>query len=94
MGLHAHQFAGFDKDAVAADLGVPAYVRLMSGIAVGRSGDPDDVPERDREREHRPRIRKGLPELVHGDGWGHPGWTARDEEPPAEASCSWSSSRW
>ena len=35
---------GFDKDAVAAELGVPAYYRLMSGIAVGVPGNPDDVP--------------------------------------------------
>jgi nitroreductase len=72
MGLHAHQFAGFDKDAVAAELGVPSYVRLMSGIAVGVRGNPDDVPERDREREHKVRRRRPLAELAHGDRWGVP----------------------
>jgi nitroreductase len=72
MGLAAHQFAGFDRDGVAADLGVPASFRVMSGIALGRRGDPAEVAERDREREDRPRVRRGLPEFVHVDGWGTP----------------------
>jgi nitroreductase len=74
MGLGVHQFAGFDKDGVAQDLGVPAYFRVMSGIAVGRRGDPAAVPERDRDREDRPRVRRPLAEFVHVDGWGRP-WT-------------------
>jgi nitroreductase len=70
MGLHAHQFAGFDREGVAAALGVPEWFRVMSGIAIGRRGDPADVPERDREREQRPRVRKELAEFVHVDRWG------------------------
>ena len=38
---------------MAAELGVPAHVRLLAGIAIGVRGDPADVPERDAEREHR-----------------------------------------
>jgi nitroreductase len=72
MGLDAHQFAGFDKEGVAQDLGVPPWFRVLSGIAVGRHGDPAEAPERDRERELRPRVRAGLTELVHVDAWGHP----------------------
>ena len=72
MGLHAHQFAGFDRDEVAAELGVPTYVRLLSGIAVGVRGNPDDVPERDREREHKARRRRSLTEMAHGPRWGVP----------------------
>lgn len=72
MGLHAHQFAGFDKPAAAAALGVPDHVRLMTGVAIGLRGDPAEVPERDRERESRPRTRRPLDEIafVPGDqGW-------------------------
>ena len=72
MGLHAHQFAGFDKEAVAQDLGVPRWFRVMTGIAVGRPGDPAEVSERDREREQRRRVRKDLSEFVHVDAWGRP----------------------
>ena len=71
MGLHAHQFAGFDKEGVAHDLGVPDWFRVMTGIAVGRQGDPAEVSERDRERRQRPRSRKDLSEFVHVDAWGH-----------------------
>jgi nitroreductase len=77
MGLHVHQFAGFDKQAVAAELGVPAYVRLLSGIAVGVPGNPDDVSERDREREHKVRRRRPLAAMAYGDRWGKP-WTGAD----------------
>jgi len=71
MGLHAHQFGGFDRDAVAGGLGVPDHFRVMSGIAVGVRGDPAEVPERDREREHRERGRRPLAEFAYGDSWGH-----------------------
>ena len=72
MGLHAHQFGGFDREAVAAELGVPDYFRVMSGIAVGVRGNPDDVPEKDREREQRERWRKPLAEFAYGESWGQP----------------------
>lgn len=71
MGLHAHQFAGFDKDGVAQDLGVPPWFHVLSGIAVGRSGDPAEISERDREREQRPRVRRSLSEFVHLEAWGN-----------------------
>jgi nitroreductase len=77
MGLEAHQFAGFDKEAVAAELGVPAYVRLLTGIAVGVPGDPAEVPERDAERDQRVRRRVPLSARAHGDRWGTP-WPGAD----------------
>ncbi|WP_205473083.1 nitroreductase family protein [Nocardioides sp. SYSU D00038] len=72
MGLHAHQFAGFDRTGLAADLGAPPWVRLLAGIAVGVPGDLDDVPERDREREHRVRRRRPAEQWVHAGSWGTP----------------------
>ncbi len=74
MGLHAHQFGGFDQTAVATALGVPAWQRVVAGIAIGRRGDPEEVPEREREREQRERHRKHLSEFVFADTWGQP-WT-------------------
>ena len=72
MGLHAHQFAGFDKEAVASALGVPSYVRLLSAIAVGVRGNPADVPAHDAERDDRVRRREPLAARAHGDSWGVP----------------------
>lgn len=72
MGLAAHQFTGFDRDRVAAELGVPEGGRVMSGIAVGVRGDPEEMEERDRERDRRVRTRRPLHESAFGDGWGRP----------------------
>ena len=72
MGLVAHQFAGFDKDATARDLGVPDHVKLMAGIAIGVRGDPAEVSERDREREAKPRRRRPLEQTAYADRWGEP----------------------
>lgn len=72
MGLHAHQFAGFDRDGVAAALGVPDHYRVLTGIAVGLHGDPEDVEESLRQREQRERRRKPLASFVHGAAWGRP----------------------
>jgi nitroreductase len=77
MGLEAHQFAGFDKDAVAAELGVPAYVRLLAGIAIGVRGDPAAVPAEDAERDQRARRRVPLSARAHGDDWSGP-WSGLD----------------
>lgn len=77
MGLHAHQFAGFDKQAVADELGVPAHVKLIAGIAVGVLGDPAEVPEEDRDREQRVRRRRPLARTAYGARWGVP-W---DQDP-------------
>jgi nitroreductase len=75
MGLHTHQFAGFDKAAVAEDLAVPAHYRLLAGIAVGVPAGPGPlagVSERDREREQRVRHRRPLAAVAHGERWGVP----------------------
>lgn len=74
-GLVSHQFAGFDHDAVAAELGVPDHVRLLAGIAVGVPGDPAEVSERDAERESKPRRRRPLERTAYAGRWGRP-WLA------------------
>jgi nitroreductase len=71
MGLHAHQFGGFDHDAVAAGLGIPDSARLLAGIAVGVRGNPAEVSERDAERDHRERHRRPLAETAYA-AWGEP----------------------
>lgn len=70
MGLFAHQFAGFDQETAARELGVPGHLTTPVGIAIGVRGDPQDASERDREREQRPRERTPLSQLAHLDQWG------------------------
>ena len=72
MGLGAHQFAGFDKVAVAAELAVPSYYKVMSGIAVGVPGNPDEIPADELDRLHRVRRRRPLASIAHGERWGVP----------------------
>lgn len=75
MGLHAHQFAGFDHEATAAGLGIPDDVLVLSGIAVGVLGDPATAAAADVERNTRVRKRKDLTEFAFEGRWGQ-GWTA------------------
>jgi len=73
-GLAAHQYAGHDRAAVAAELGVPDHVELMAGVAVGVPGDPSIATDREREKQARPRSRRPLETLTHTETWGRP-WT-------------------
>ncbi len=63
-GLSTHQIAGFDKDAVAAALGVPDHARVLNAIVVGHRGDPGTISDADRDREARPRSRRPLSEVA------------------------------
>jgi nitroreductase len=74
MGLHSHQFAGFDHEALAADLDLPATHVLLTGIAVGVQGDPASVDERTAARDGRLRERGGLDAIARAGTWAAP-WT-------------------
>ncbi|WP_243791036.1 nitroreductase family protein [Saccharopolyspora gloriosae] len=71
-GFAAHQMAGFDREAVRAEFGVPAGYEPVVAIAVGRLGSSDRMPDRLREKEHAPRSRRPLAELVFTERWGTP----------------------
>lgn len=64
MGLRVHQFAGFDREAFAAAAGLPAHLTVLTGIAVGRYGDPEGADEQTRLRDARPRSRRPVAELI------------------------------
>jgi nitroreductase len=64
LGLHAHGMGGFDRAKAIAALGVPAdRYEIIAAFAVGRRGDPADLPEDLRERE-APSPRKPLAEVT------------------------------
>ncbi|MEH0938236.1 nitroreductase family protein [Micromonospora psammae] len=64
LGLHVHQLAGFDRAALAADLELPPGVRPLVVAAVGRLGDPFDLPEELRRRETALRRRRPVAALL------------------------------
>jgi len=61
MGYQAHGMVGFDMNRVFAELGVPIGYRVEQMIAVGRRGDPANLPEAVRARE-QPNNRRPLGE--------------------------------
>jgi nitroreductase len=51
MRLVVHGMAGFDRGKARTDLHVPDDYDVEAMIAIGRPGDPDDLPPELRERE-------------------------------------------
>lgn len=63
-GLAAHQLGGFDVEALTTALDVSEPWEIVSLIAVGKIGDPNQLPEDRRASEIGPRERKPLSEVV------------------------------
>ncbi len=62
-GWHAHGLAGFDKEQLRANLGVPADFDLEAVVAIGRKGDKSTLSEALQARE-APSGRRPLKETV------------------------------
>lgn len=63
MGLVVHGMAGFDRDKARADLKVPNDYDVEAMVAVGRPGDPDQLPEKYRDMDRQPTGRKPIAEI-------------------------------
>ena len=63
LGLVTHGMQGFDYERARSELKIPEGFRVEAMIAVGRPGDPAQLPERLRERE-APSGRKPLSEIT------------------------------
>jgi nitroreductase len=70
-GLLVHQMAGFHADKARQAFAIPADWEPVAAIALGYPGNPESLPERLREREIAPRIRKPIGEFVMSGTWGH-----------------------
>lgn len=64
MGLVAHPMAGFDRDRARRDLSVPEDYDVEVMIAVGRPGDPDELPDGYRELDLQPSSRHPVSAFV------------------------------
>jgi nitroreductase len=69
LDLHAHPMGGFDEQIVRGALTIPDHVRVLALVAVGYPGALDDLDERTRERELRPRSRRDIDEIRAYDRW-------------------------
>lgn len=75
VGLHTHQFAGFDHDAAARGLGIPEAFRVLVGIAVGHVGEDAHLATaraEDVARHGKDRVRRALAETAYDGTWGTP----------------------
>ena len=73
LGLQIHQMGGIDPARVKAIYGVPDGFQVVVGIAIGRPGDPESLPDEDmQESERAARTRRALAESVFGGRWGEP----------------------
>lgn len=66
LGLIVHQMGGFDPEALRNALGLEPRFTPFVVMAIGRIGDPNDLPDAVREREVQPRVRKPLSEVAPG----------------------------
>lgn len=69
-GLYVHQMIGIEPDKVRELYQVPDGVQPLTGLAIGYAAAPGTLPEKFRERDLAPRVRKPLAEFVFGGQWG------------------------
>ncbi|MCG5432876.1 nitroreductase family protein [Mycobacterium sp. MYCO198283] len=69
-GLVSHPMAGFDADGARRAFDIPAGVRPVAVVAIGRLGEPSDPAI--AERDAQPRARLPLSEIAFAGTWGRP----------------------
>jgi nitroreductase len=69
--------AGFDKEKARREFSIPQDYDPVAAAAIGYPGNPEELPEKLREREAASRARKPLSDFVFEGGWGHPAEWAR-----------------
>ena len=70
LGLAVHQMAGFDPERARQTYKVPLEFEPVAAMAIGYPGDPAGLPDKLRERETAPRMRKRASEFVFSGNWG------------------------
>ena len=68
MGWQTHGMVGFDRERAFSELRVPQGYRVEAAYAVGRRGDPAQLPEATRARE-APNGRRPLAEIALEGGF-------------------------
>jgi nitroreductase len=72
LGLAAHQMAGYDAERARHAFQIPDRFTSMAMIAIGYPyrGRLEELHEKVRGRESRPRSRKGISEIAFDGKWG------------------------
>ncbi|WP_428307028.1 nitroreductase family protein [Lacipirellula sp.] len=69
-GLLVHQMIGIHPERARELFAIPAGIEPLTAIAIGYEGDPNSLPEHQRQRDLAPRTRKPLSEFVFSGRWG------------------------
>jgi nitroreductase len=70
-GLYVHQMAGFDANKAREVFHIPDDWQAVATMAIGYPGDANSLPDKLKEREQAPRVRKALADFVMTGDWGH-----------------------
>lgn len=77
-GLYLHQMGGFLPDEVRATYRVPDDYQPVTVLALGYLGDGADLSDDLVAKEHRPRTRKPLADLLFAGAFGEPAASNED----------------
>jgi len=69
-GLFVHQMIGILPEKAREVYRIPDGVQPLTGLAIGYAADPNELPERLRQRDVSSRQRKPLAEFVFEREWG------------------------
>ena len=70
LDLYVHLMGGFSADKARELFAIPPEYDAITMFAIGYQGDPESLPERQREGELAARTRRPLREFVFGERWG------------------------
>jgi len=87
LGLSVHQMAGFDAEAARREFDIPAEFDPVTVFAVGYPGDPEELTDDFKQREHDKRTRKEIEEFVFYGKW-NASYRSVDRELVADSSVS------
>ena len=71
-GLYVHQMIGILPDKAREIYGVPEDFEVLTALAIGYLGEPEQLPEALRDRDLKLRPRKPLSDFVFFGRWGRP----------------------
>ena len=69
LGLHAHQMGGFSPEEAKVKLHIPEDHDPVAMMALGYLGDPNDLPDKLKDREVAPRVRLEIHEIAFKGSW-------------------------
>jgi nitroreductase len=70
LDLYVHQMGGFYPEKARTQFAIPDGYEPVTMVAIGYLGDPDQLDEKNRERELTARTRRPLSEFVFEGLWG------------------------